>query len=93
MRKYQYKESRNFARLLGMVDALQVRQECAARAFKRPVMLLKYKVRFYWMMLKLRRSLKRGRQIDFHSESDYLKLKSMWQSILKRTYEPRYLVR
>gem|GEM_PF-5239444 len=90
MRKYQYKESRNFARLLGMVDALQVRQECAARAFKRPIMLLKFKVRFYGMMFKLRLSLERGRRIDFHSESDYLKLRGMWRNILKRTYEPKY---
>lgn len=90
MRKYQYKESKNFARLLGMTHALQVRQECAAKAFKRPMLLMKYKVRFYKLMLKLRWSLERGRRIDFHSESDYLKLKGMWRSILKRTYEPKY---
>jgi len=90
MRKYQYKESRNYARLLGRVDALQVRQECGARAFNRPMLSLKYKIRFYWMMIKLGHSLERGRRIDFYSNSDYLKLKDMWWSIFKRTYEPKY---
>jgi len=73
-----------------MTHAVQVRQECGARYFKKPMLLLKYKIRFYWMMLKLRRSLERGKQVDFHSQNDYLKLKSMWWSVFKRTYEPRW---
>lgn len=90
MRKYEYqKESKNFAQMLGMTHALQIRQECGARYFNRSMLLLKYKIRFYWTMLKLRRSLERGKQVDFHSQSDYLKLKAMWWGVLKRTYEPR----
>ena len=90
MKKYQYKESRNFAQLLGMTHALQIRQECAARAFKRPMISLKFKARFYWMMFKLRWMLERGKQIEFFSKNDYPKLRDMWRSILNRTYEPKY---
>ncbi|MCK4817408.1 hypothetical protein KA005_16680 [bacterium] len=91
MRKYEYqKESRNFAQILGMTHAYRERQECGARFLKRPMLLLKYKISFYWMMLKLRRSLERGRQVEFHSYNDYLKLKAMWWSVFKRTYEPRW---
>jgi len=90
MRKYQHKESRNFAQLLGKVHALQVRQECAARAFKRPAILLKHKIQFCCLMLKLRWLLEKGKRIDFYSKNDYLKLRYMWRIILKRKYEPKY---
>lgn len=90
MRKYQYKESRNFARILGMANALHVRQECAARAFKRPLLSLKYKVKFYWLMFKFRWMLELGRETNFFSKTDYLELKYMWRNIFKRTYEPKY---
>lgn len=91
MRKYEHqKESINFAKLLGMTHAVQVRQECRARYFNRPMLLLKYKIRFYWMMLKLGHSFERGRRIDFYSHNDFLKLRTMWWDILKRTYEPRW---
>lgn len=90
MKKYEYKESKNFARLLGMTHALQIRQECAARAFGRSVTLMKYKMRFYYWMLKLRWMLEKGKRTDFVSKNDYMKLKEMWLKILKRTYEPRY---
>ena len=92
MRKYEcQKESRNFARILGMTDAYMVRQECGARFLKRPMLLLKYKVRFYWMMLKLGHSLERGRRIGFHSQNDFVKLRNMWWSVFKRTYEPQWM--
>ena len=90
MRKYEcQKESRNFVRILGMVHAVQIRQECGARYFNRPMLLLKYKIRFYWTMLKLGHSLEQGRRIGFHSQNDFLKLRTMWWAVFKRTYEPR----
>ena len=90
MRKYEYKESRNFAQILGMVNALQIRRECAAKYFNKPLEHLKHKLCFYGLMLKILWMLKKSEWTDFISVKDYIKLKEMWLSILKRTYEPRY---
>jgi len=92
MRKYEHqKESRNFAQLLGMTDAYMVRLECGARYFNRPMLLLKYKITFYWTMIKFGHSLERGRRVDFFSHNDFLKLRTMWWNVFKRTYEPQWM--
>jgi len=90
MRKYEYKESRNFAQILGMINALQVRRECVAKYFNKPLKLLKHKISFYGLMFKILWMLKKSEWTDFISLNDYIKLKQMWLGILKRTYEPRH---
>lgn len=88
MRKYQYKDSRRFARFLGKMHADMREGEIGAKFFHEPWWLIRDRLNFYWRMLKLRWLLERARRVDFHSESDYLELKIMWWDVFKRTYEP-----
>lgn len=90
MRKYLYKESKNFACLLGRVHAWRERAECGAKVLKRPILGVKYKMNFYSLMLGLRFRLELGRLKELIAKDDYPKLKDMWWSILIGTYDPKY---